>query len=1172
MTIYQFRLVLAVCTLSFPLFGQRSGLLPNADFEESADGKPTGWTIRGTIGQCIEGGSQGSTSALQIVDPNREDGSDVLSSRFDVPAGQRCMVQLDLLLEEGDRLGLGVYLRLWDAAGKELVKEREEQISRPKMVLREWTTRLCVFEIPPTAAKAALWLHTFSSATVTCRVDRIRVALAPSEAASVAGDWRGGRPEILDNGGEAVRWSHAASSQLSRTFDPAVDWSTFGMVRFRLHSAVATGSAFLLVVTSENPDVDGADYYSFRIVLDWTGWKVFNLPLRELGVARSPVGWHHINGLAFTASGWGNTPDPEAVVLLADWELTSDHRFGPTMDDDAFFAALDLDLPPLADLKQAVETGDLPRARKAYADHVRQRQWPKWTSDWRDHPMRGVTVPKPEEDKDPESWDYYSQFVTVDWKGWKKFTFRKEDFPTRTFVEGTGWRGKQPIGWHWIQYLKLNASGWGLTPDAETVLHFDDIRLVGRERSVTLADFEAEKHTFSGLEYSQEQAKGGTGSGRWQNMATKTGITCRRLPHDWTEFDALELWIHADKATNARFILVLDSDPPKRSEKAEKLIRKEFSYSYSGRAWPITFDGLIDWHANPTEGPARTHLWNEAINRHFHFSTLGDSYWSTGDERYAEALIEHWMDWIYRNPPPLMSSGNRTAMTNCTFQTLTTGIRLEGIWPNAMYRCLGSSHVTHDAIVTIAKSVADQARHLVKNPTGGNWLTEESMGIYTAGMLFPEFKEAAEWRRLAIERLNRQLDEDVYPDGMEVELAAGYSNWVIANFTHLLERAAMNGLSDEIPGDFLARLERAYNYHLYAMMPDGRIPGLNDSGNSGVTGHLTKAYELFPHREDFLFGATRGGRGTRPGKLSYAFPYSGHFVMRSAWEQDAVYALLDSGPFGYGHQHEDKLTFVLYAHGRQLILDPGNYSYDRSKWRRYVLGTHGHNTILVDGEGQRRRGKSSTYVWPKPWEAPTPVGDDTVWFSDDVADFVRGAYRDGYGKEGEIDVVHTRAMVFIKPTYFIILDTLTPRDGGEHEYTSLFHLDDTEATLDPNALSISTGSAGKANVHLLPARLPGLSARIAKGEEDPVQGWANGPWRPVPTAVYTFKGKGVSHLATAVYPTKVDELCPIEDIRVEPTDGHVKVTVVFAGGSQDTCRFLNPGNAGQPYELTRRPN
>ena len=61
------------------------------------------------------------------------------------------------------------------------------------------------------------------------------------------------------------------------------------------------------------------------------------------------------------------------------------------------------------------------------------------------------------------------------------------------------------------------------------------------------------------------------------------------------------------------------------------------------------------------------------------------------------------------------------------------------------------------------------------------------------------------------------------------------------------------------------------------------------------------------------------------------------------------FLLFDAGPYGLGHQHEDKLSMFIYALGRVLLTEAGTYSYDRSKYRRYVLGTWAHNTILVDG-------------------------------------------------------------------------------------------------------------------------------------------------------------------------------------------------------------------------------
>lgn len=979
----------------------------------------------------------------------------------------------------------------------------------------------------------------------------ILIMLAPG--ISIAGleeteRWEGGVIDraIVREGRCSIRWAQGESPFLRLRFPKPRDWSAFSGLEFWLHSERATESDFMLIIGSENPATEGPDYYHLRIRLDWTGWRRFLVPFREMGKARDPIGWKKIDGPTFTASGFGNKPHPDAVLRLDGFRLVETvPEEGPLMTDEELFESLKLEAPELRAVKEAVERGDYERAKHELAKHIRERRCPRWFFDWRDHPFLGVKVPPPEADKTPKGWDYYHRLIQIDWQGWKRFRLRKEDFtPTRS-----------PIGWSWIRYIAFNASGWGLEPDPETTLYFDDFRLVGEKGSVSICDFES-GNPFEGLERTDEKAKSGRFSGKWENLPVNSSFRCWRIPHDWTDFDALEFWVYSEKATGARIILVLDSEPPKPDPKAEEYVRKRFTWRYGNRDWTVQFEDKIDWAANPTRGEARTHLWNEALNRHFHFSRLARAYWETGLERYAEALAEQWMDWIRSNPRPLASSGNSPQNGCYAWQTLSTGIRLESTWPEALYRCLGSPAFTDEVIVTILKSIAEQARHLMRWPTGGNWLTEESMGLFTAGMLFPEFREAEEWRRTAIKRLYRQLSEEVYPDGMEYELAAGYNNWVLSNMCNLLERAKMNRLEDEIPPDFKDKLEKMFDYLLYAMSPTGVLPGLNDSNNVDVRGMLMRGYKLFPHRMDLLFGATLGAKGEMPRKTSVAFPYTGHYVMRSSWDRDGLYLLFDSGPFGYGHQHEDKLHFVLWAYGRQLVLDPGNYSYDRSKWRRYITSSFAHNTVVVDGEGQSRRGKRETYVWPKPWDRPVPPGNYTVWISREGFDFVRGSYRDGYGPRGKIAVTHIRRILFLKPEYFIVQDTLIPGDEREHLYESLFHLDADEAAVDGDSLAVRTVRED-ANLIIVPLK-DGLEVRVIKGQEEPVQGWAANPWRPIPTAIFSKRGRGAVRFAYVLYPFRGEEApeLRVEPLRLDPSGSPaIAVAVHLPGGRVDRILF-----------------
>lgn len=976
-----------------------------------------------------------------------------------------------------------------------------------------------------------------------------------------ANQWQGGvlDPSLVKTSLESVRWSHADSDQITLASEESLDWSDWSAMRFWLHSEKATGSSFMLLLFSEDEKNEGIDYYSLKITLNWTGWREFLVPFRELGITRDPVGFHKIDIVCFTATGWGNVPDPEAVVHLDGFHLLKITIEEPVFTDEDFFGKLDYSQPALAPIRDAVSQSNLAEAKRLLALHIKNRTYPKWFFDWRDHPMHGVTAPPREADVSPDQWDYYLHKITIDWKGWKKFRLDKAAFETQADVErdsNVQKQSKNPIGWHWIRNMTFSATGWSLNPDFETTLYFDDVRLVSKTDSMKVEDFESESLKMTGLERTTKRKKQGKHSGKWELLPLRGRVSCSQIPHDWTDVEALEFWLYSEKATGAQIVLVLDSDLPGVNSTAENTLAKKFSWNYGNRDWSVQFEDKVDWAINPTTGPDKTHLWNESLNRHRFFVDVAQAYWDTGDEKYAEGLVDLWMDWIRSNPRPYLTSGNQAPGGNYAWQTLTTAIRIEHVWLDALYKILISPAVTDEVLFAILRSIWEQADHLMKWPSKGNWLTEECCGLFAAGMMFPEFTDAAVWRATAIEKLYAQLDEEVYPDGMQVELAAGYNNWVVNNMTAILERAEMNQLRKELPKDFQEKIEKMYDYLLSALMPDGRIPGLNDSGNTNVRSMLAKGYLLFPHRKDFLFGASSGKVGKQPSRTSIGLHYTGHYIMRSGWDADAVYMLLDSAPLGLGHDHEDKLHFVLFAYGKQLVLDPGNYSYDRSKWRRYILDTPGHNTIMVDGLGQNRRRDRANRVWSKPWDQPIHPDNDTIWATDDKTDYVCGFYREGYGPEPVLDVTHTRKVWFMKPDYFIIEDILTPSDDQPHTYESLFHLDAPSATAELETGVVITQNPDSANLAIVPLVVDGLKVSIVKGQEDPVQGWANHPWRAIPTAIYTINGAGEQRFVTVLYPMRKGESCPIESLEdmIIEKDGEAKraLKIKFLSGKSVT--------------------
>ena len=405
----------------------------------------------------------------------------------------------------------------------------------------------------------------------------------------------------------------------------------------------------------------------------------------------------------------------------------------------------------------------------------------------------------------------------------------------------------------------------------------------------------------------------------------------------------------------------------------------------------------------------------------------------------------------------------------------------------------------------------EHGRYLRRYPTTGNWLTMEMNGLYHVGVLLNFVREASDWRRFALTRLLSELDDQVYPDGAQIELTPGYHNVALRSFLGPVDIA--NAYGYRLQEEYLAKLERMFAYNMWVMRPDRDTPRWNDSWHVDVVGTLKKGLALFPNRKDFQWIVTDGKEGTLPDHTSHFFPYAGQVVMRSGWDRDALFLGFEAGPFGYGHQHEDKLGIVLFAYGKELLVEGGSYAYDASKWRRYVLSSYAHNVILVDGKGQVRRGlPRQQYISKKPL--------DVHFRSDERYDYARGVYEQGFGEREKRPARHVREVVFLKKVHlFIIRDTLESLDGKPHSYQALFHLDSENVNVDKESGTVETRDPKTVNIRIIPMAEGDFKTDIIRGQETPVvQGWMPRGHgirgvRPIPTIIYEhYSAKPVDFL------------------------------------------------------------
>ncbi|WP_328472680.1 heparinase II/III domain-containing protein [Streptomyces sp. NBC_00448] len=81
------------------------------------------------------------------------------------------------------------------------------------------------------------------------------------------------------------------------------------------------------------------------------------------------------------------------------------------------------------------------------------------------------------------------------------------------------------------------------------------------------------------------------------------------------------------------------------------------------------------------------------------------------------------------------------------------------------------------------------------------------------------------------------------------------------------------------------------------------------------------------------------------------FPDAGFAVVRGG----GVHAVLDAGPHGGGHGHQDKLALYLYGpDGVAWQPDPGQVPYAHRAFRAYYASTAAHPAFCVDGADQRQ--------------------------------------------------------------------------------------------------------------------------------------------------------------------------------------------------------------------------
>jgi hypothetical protein len=555
---------------------------------------------------------------------------------------------------------------------------------------------------------------------------------------------------------------------------------------------------------------------------------------------------------------------------------------------------------------------------------------------------------------------------------------------------------------------------------------------------------------------------------------------------------------------------------------------------------PRKKDGRLDWSYC---GPKKSAEWGYNLNRHYHIDQIREAYLETGNPRYINGIDDHLRDWIIGNPYP----NRKSSKDRPQWRGLEVHHRLK-VWAKVFYGFQNDPGLQPGTQILILSSIPEHADYLRRyHAQGGNWITMEMNALALAAAYWPEFNEAARWRDHAMAKMLGQLKAQTYPSGVQTELAMSYHMVAAGNMNAFADTAEANGW--DLPPEFRQLLEKMYDYLARAARPDGgRVAG-NDStiGSPRDTrlrdGVLQEAKRY--QRDDWVYILGNGKTGKKPAyPPSVVYPWAGHVIARNNWSRDAHWSVFDVGPWGSGHQHNDKLHISVYAHGRTLLVDGGPFTYrGGTPERRHAQGTESHNCILIDGRGQNTFEKT----WDKPMTGNYAVSDEIV--------FARGTVKHGFrGVKGT--AVHKRALVYVKDAFWIVVDRI--ETDRPRTISPLWHFH-PDCTVEPQDKEVVSVDGGKGNLGIVPVGADFLKPTIVKGSTKPFQGWHSsglGKKEPAPCAVYTGRIERSATFAWVLFPAQGDvrrvkaaSLKPgEEDIRLS-VDG-IEVAVCLSGAKE----------------------
>jgi len=418
---------------------------------------------------------------------------------------------------------------------------------------------------------------------------------------------------------------------------------------------------------------------------------------------------------------------------------------------------------------------------------------------------------------------------------------------------------------------------------------------------------------------------------------------------------------------------------------------------------------------------------------------LARAYAISGDERFPEAFWSAVENWAANSPPmsgPLWICGQESSLRILA-------------WSFALYAFLRSPATTPQRVALLLSMIAAHAWRTMQTvgyarSQRSNHLFSEAVGLWTAGTLYPELRDAAAWQKRGARLLREAVLDQITPEGVYLQNSFNYQRMVLHLLLWTLRLSEIHKI--QLDPEIRTRAVAAWEFiGEFVDSESGHAP--NHGSNDGSCILPLAACDYGDFRPLVRLGSYVLDRPTAlpPGPWDEAALWLSAEKRvphpSSAWVgpsrttklpnsagyhrvgTENSWALVRAGRYTRRPFQADQLHVDLWWHGLNLARDAGTYLYNgEPPWNNGLAGTAVHNTVMVDRRDQMRR--AGRFLWLDWAQAsgrsfPTASADSPHCFEGE---------HDGYRRLG---VEHRRTVQCVTEDAWVIVDDLL--GAGEHE-------------------------------------------------------------------------------------------------------------------------------------------